>query len=242
MASITIKDLSLSFDSQLVNSNSLKELFSRRLSRQPNQKKIVLKNISLNIAAGDRIGIIGSNGAGKSTFLKALCNIYEHYSGSIKINGTIASLLEVGAGFIPELTGRENITLYCAILGLKKIDIGLMEEDIISFSGLSEAIDQPVKYYSTGMYMRLAFTIATSIKPEILILDEVFSGGDQYFIKKGKQRLQHLIDKAGIVIMVSHDLDFLRSSCSRVLLMKNGSIIKDGPADEIIAFYKSEVV
>ena len=240
MASIIIKNLSLSFDTQRIKSNSFKDLFDRTISREPRQEKKILSNISLNIVAGARLGIIGHNGAGKSTLLKSICNIYEHYSGSLKIDGNIAPLLEVGAGFIPELTGRENITLYCAILGLKKNDVNELEEEIIHFSGLSDSIDQPVKYYSTGMYMRLAFTIATSIKPEILILDEVFSGGDQNFIKKGKERLRQLMDKAGIVIMVSHDLLTLSNNCNRVILMKNGSIMEDGPTEKIIALYKSE--
>jgi ABC-type polysaccharide/polyol phosphate transport system ATPase subunit len=238
MSSIIIKNLSLSFEYQNIN-DSLRELFVRKLKKQPKSEKKILNNISLKFITGEKIGIIGHNGAGKSSLLKAICNIYEHYSGTIKIKGNLAPLLEIGAGFLPDLTGRENIMLNCAILGLVKKDIISIEEEIINFSGLSKSIDQPVKYYSSGMYTRLAFSIATSISPEILILDEVFSAGDLNFVKKGKARINALIKNAGIVVIVSHDLSTIKASCNRVILMENGAVIKDGPTDEVIKFYKS---
>ena len=240
MSSIIIKNLSLSFESHYVN-DTFRELFVRRLKKQPKLEKKILKNISLKFVTGEKIGIIGHNGAGKSSLLKAICKIYEHYSGIIKIDGKVAPLLEIGAGFIADLTGRENITLNGAILGLAKKDIINIEEEIINFSGLSESIDQPVKYYSTGMYTRLAFSIATTIKPEILILDEVFSSGDLSFYRKGRARIKKIMDTAGILICVSHDLSTIKATCNRVILMQNGAVIKDGPIDEVIKFYKSTI-
>lgn len=196
-----------------------------------------LRDVSLDIDHGEKLGIIGHNGAGKSTLLKTICNIYKPSSGTVDVAGKVAPLLEIGAGFNPEFTGRENIYFNGAILGISKRVIRELEQSIIDFSELEEFIDTPVKYYSTGMYMRLAFTIATSITPDILVLDEVFAGGDMHFIDKAKVRMAECIDNANIVIMVSHQLELIEDLCDRAVLLDHGAVIDDGPPGKVIARY-----
>ena len=176
MSDISIDGLSIKFRLYHDRSPSLKDFFASLLRREENKRYsdfFALKNISLKIAAGDRLGVVGHNGAGKSTFLKALCNIYEPHEGVIKVNGKIAPLLEIGAGFHPEFTGRENIYLNGSILGHSIEQLKSIESEVIRFAEIENFIDMPVKYYSTGMYMRLAFSLATAIHPDILIVDEV---------------------------------------------------------------------
>ncbi len=221
-------------------SPSLKDFFASLLRREENKRYsdfFALKNISLKIAAGDRLGVVGHNGAGKSTFLKALCNIYEPHEGVIKVNGKIAPLLEIGAGFHPEFTGRENIYLNGSILGHSIEQLKSIESEVIRFAEIENFIDMPVKYYSTGMYMRLAFSLATAIHPDILIVDEVFAGGDIGFVAKAKARMHDMIDNANIVIMVSHDHDLIRLLCNRVVWLHEGKVVADGSPEEIIPLY-----
>ncbi len=196
-----------------------------------------LKNVNLHIKEGDRIGIIGNNGAGKSTLLKVMSRIYQPTSGSIATTGTLAPLIEVGAGFHPELTGRENTFLNAAILGIPKPLIRSRLNSIIEFSELQDFIDTPVKYYSTGMYLRLAFTIATEISPDILILDELYAGGDPHFVRKANQRLESFVNQTKILILVSHQLEYVSKFCNRVIVVSKGAIVKDGPPEECIDFY-----
>ncbi len=240
MSDISIDGLSIKFRLYHDRSPSLKDFFASLLRREENKRYsdfFALKNISLKIAAGDRLGIVGHNGAGKSTFLKALCNIYEPHEGVIKVNGKIAPLLEIGAGFHPEFTGRENIYLNGSILGHSIERLKSIESEVISFAEIENFIDMPVKYYSTGMYMRLAFSLATAIHPDILIVDEVFAGGDIGFISKAKARMHEMIDNANIVIMVSHDHDLIRLLCNRVVWLYEGKIVADGHPEEIIPRY-----
>lgn len=238
---IVFDNVSLAFDDYRNKSVTVKELFALAFKRgnlySKKTKRTVLKSISIEICHGERIGIIGSNGAGKSTFLKALCRIYEPTSGKIIIKGNIAPLLEIGAGFNPELSGRENIYLNGAILGHDIKELKLLEQDIISFSELAEHIDVPVKYYSTGMYLKLAFSIATAIKPDILVLDELFAGGDAEFVDKAKQRMVSFIAESSIMVFVSHQLDLLKELCTRVIWIDHGVIIADGDPREIIDSY-----
>jgi ABC-type polysaccharide/polyol phosphate transport system ATPase subunit/capsular polysaccharide biosynthesis protein len=240
MSSIHVENLSIQFRIYHDRSPSLKERFAglvQKTLRPAFTDFQAIKNISFDIKSGERIGIIGHNGAGKSTLLKALCRIYEIYDGELSIDGRVAPLLEIGAGFHPEFTGRENIYLNGAILGYDKDCLKVIEPEVIAFSELENFIDTPVKYYSTGMYMRLAFSLATAMHPDILILDEIFSGGDAAFMAKAKSRMLSLIDRASIVIMVSHDHELVRSLCDRVLWLDHGIILADGPADEVINQY-----
>ena len=240
MSSIRVENLSIKFRIYHDRSSSLKGYFAnlfKRKSQTAYSDFWAVKNVSLEIRAGDRVGIVGHNGAGKSTLLKALCRVYESSDGLISVDGRIAPLLEIGAGFHPEFTGRENIYLNGSILGYTKQQIRVIEPEVIAFAELEEFIDTPVKYYSTGMYMRLAFSLATAIHPDILVLDEVFAGGDAAFMAKAKARMHDLIDKADIMIMVSHDHQLLTSLCNRVIWMDHGKLVADGPPEDIVERY-----
>lgn len=240
MSSIQVKNLSLKFRIYHDRSPSLKEYFANlfKRKRQTSHSDFwAVKDVSFEIKAGDRVGIIGSNGAGKSTLLKALCRVYESSEGEISVNGRIAPLLEIGAGFHPEFTGRENIYLNGAILGYTKQQLRLIEPEVIAFAELEEFIDTPVKYYSTGMYMRLAFSLATAMHPDILVLDEIFAGGDAAFMAKASARMHALIDKANIMIMVSHDHHLVKSLCNRAIWLDHGKLMADGLPEDIVERY-----
>lgn len=240
MSSIRVENLSIKFRIYHDRSPSLKDYFAnlfKRKSQTAYSDFWAVKNVSLEIRAGDRVGIVGHNGAGKSTLLKALCRVYESSDGLIAVDGRIAPLLEIGAGFHPEFTGRENIYLNGAILGYTKQQIRSIEPEVIAFAELEEFIDTPVKYYSTGMYMRLAFSLATAIHPDILVLDEIFAGGDAAFMEKAKARMHDLIDKADIMIMVSHDHELVKSLCNRVIWIDHGKLVADGPPEDIVGRY-----
>ena len=242
MSSIRIENLSIKFRIYHDRSPSLKEYFAnlfKRAGQAAHSDFWAVKDASFDIKAGDRVGIVGHNGAGKSTLLKALCRIYEAYDGKISVNGRIAPLLEIGAGFHPEFTGRENIYLNGAILGYNKHQLKEIEPEVIAFAELEEFIDTPVKYYSTGMYMRLAFSLATAIHPDILVLDEIFAGGDAAFMTKAKARIYSLIDKANIMIMVSHDHLLIQSLCNRVIWLDHGKLVANGDPGDVIERYLS---
>lgn len=240
MSQIIVKNLSIKFRIYHDKSPSIKDYFVNlvKLNRQTSYSDFsAVNNVSFEIKAGDKVGIIGHNGAGKSTLLKGLCRVYAPTLGQVSVEGRLAPLLEIGAGFHPEFTGRENIYLNGAILGYTKEELGKIEPEVISFSELEEFIDTPVKYYSTGMYMRLAFSLATAMHPNILVLDEIFAGGDASFLEKAKKRMKDLIDKADIMILVSHDQQLIKSLCNRALLMDHGNLIADGSPEEILEQY-----
>ncbi|UUE10637.1 ABC transporter ATP-binding protein [Dickeya zeae] len=240
MSNIKIENLSIKFRIYHDRSPSLKEYFANLLRRNKNggySDFLAVNDVSLDINSGDRVGIVGHNGAGKSTLLKALCRVYESSIGKVVVNGRVAPLLEIGAGFHPEFTGRENIYLNGAILGYGKQQLKIIEPEVIAFAELEEFIDTPVKYYSTGMYMRLAFSLATAMNPDILVLDEIFAGGDAKFLDKATARMHDLIDKANIMIMVSHDHNLIANLCNRVIWMDHGKLIADGKPDDIIKQY-----
>ena len=230
MAQIEINNLTLAFDkhiSGLTIGESFANLFKNRKLFNSQSRHIALHNINLSINDGERVGIIGHNGAGKSTLLKVVSGIYPADSGSIITLGSIAPLLELGAGFHPELTGRENIYLNAAFLGHSRLKTKSMEHGIIEFAELEKFIDTPVKYYSSGMYLRLAFSVATCVEPEILILDEVFAGGDSGFVKKAQERMEQLVEKSKIMILVSHDHDLIKRLSTRIITMKDATNIRD---------------
>ena len=241
MSNITINNVSVNFRIYHDRSPSLKDYVANLF--KPSSKDAAysnfsaVENVSLEIGPAERVGIIGHNGAGKSTLLKTVCRIYEPSVGTIDVDGKIAPLLEIGAGFHPEFTGRENIYLNGSILGLKKQQIAAIEDEIIQFAEIEEFIDTAVKYYSTGMYMRLAFSLATAIHPDILVLDEIFAGGDAAFMDKAKSRMHEMIDKSDIMIMVSHDHELVTSLCNRVIWMDHGKVVADGSPDDIVERY-----
>lgn len=198
-----------------------------------------LRDISFNVKPGEVVGIIGKNGAGKSTLLKVLSRITHPTSGQVELLGRISSLLEVGTGFHPELTGRENIYLNGTILGMTKAEIDLKFEEIVEFSGVKRFIDTPVKFYSSGMRVRLAFSVAAHLEPEILLIDEVLSVGDAAFQKKSLGKMEEVSKEGRTVLFVSHNMGAVRSLCSRGLLLENGTLVKDGDVDQVINYYLS---
>lgn len=198
-----------------------------------------VRDISFKVKHGEIVGIIGKNGAGKSTLLKILARITEPTSGHASIHGRIASLLEVGTGFHPELTGRENVYLNGTILGMKRKEIRNKFEEIVDFSGIEKYIDTPVKRYSSGMRVRLAFSVAAHLEPEILLIDEVLAVGDTGFQKKCIGKMGDIAGQGRTVFFVTHNMSALASLCHRVILLENGRLIGDGPTNSIIKEYLS---
>lgn len=199
-----------------------------------------LKNISFEVKKGEVIGIIGSNGAGKSTILKILCRITEPTNGFAKIHGRISSLLEVGTGFHPELTGRDNVYLNGIILGMTKKEVDKKFDDIVNFSGVEKFLDTPVKRYSSGMKVRLAFSVAAHLEPEILIIDEVLAVGDIRFQKKCINKMHEAGEKGRTVVFVSHNMEAINRLCERVILLDKGKILQDGPTRQVISTYMND--
>ncbi|MCX6726975.1 MAG: polysaccharide ABC transporter ATP-binding protein, partial [Candidatus Shapirobacteria bacterium] len=196
-----------------------------------------LKNISFEVQQGERIGIIGRNGAGKSTLLKILSRITEPTTGRVSIKGRVASLLEVGTGFHPELTGRENIYLNGAILGMTRREIKAKFDEIVAFAEVEKFLDIPVKRYSSGMYVRLAFAVAAHLEPEILVIDEVLAVGDAQFQKKCLGKMEEVEKEGRTVLFVSHSMQAIRGLCQRAILIEAGTVVADGKSDEVIQCY-----
>jgi lipopolysaccharide transport system ATP-binding protein len=196
-----------------------------------------LRDVTLDVEAGQVIGVIGRNGAGKSTLLKILTRITEPTTGRAEIHGRVGSLLEVGTGFHQELSGRENIFLNGAILGMTRSEIGSKFDEIVEFSEIAEFLDTPVKRYSTGMYVRLAFAVAAHLEPEILLVDEVLSVGDVAFQRKCLGQMGAIAGSGRTVFLVSHNMGAVRGLCSRVVEIEEGRLVADGPADEIVNNY-----
>jgi lipopolysaccharide transport system ATP-binding protein len=198
----------------------------------------VLKDVSFEVGEGEVLGIIGKNGAGKTTILKILSRITEPTSGFVEIYGRVSSLLEVGTGFHPELTGRENIFLNGAILGMRKREIERKFDDIVSFAEIDKFLDTPVKRYSSGMYVRLAFAIAAHLEPEVLLVDEVLAVGDIAFQKKCLGKMEEVARGGRTVLFVSHNMGAIRSLCQSAIWLDNGQIVKKGPVDEVVRDYE----
>ena len=224
-------------DKQHSIKRAMLDLVLRRDSPVPAKDFWALRDVSFRVEKGERIGIVGNNGAGKSTLLRMLARIYPCTSGRIMVRGNVAPLIEMGAGFNAELSGADNILLNGALLGFSRRQMQEKVEGIHEFTGLREFADLPLKYYSSGMYMRLAFGIATEIEPDILLVDESLGVGDAAFRNKAKARILSLLDKANAVILVSHDMETLRELCTRGLWMEKGRLIDDGPIDDVIDRY-----
>lgn len=199
-----------------------------------------LRDVNFTIDRGDVVGIIGRNGAGKSTLLKILSRITEPTKGRIRLGGRVASLLEVGTGFHPELSGRENIFLNGAILGMTKPEIRSKFDEIVAFAEVAKFLDTPVKHYSSGMYMRLAFAVAAHLNPEILIVDEVLAVGDSHFQNKCLARMQAVANEGRTVLFVSHNMAAVQSLCSKGMLLSQGSLRAWGPVQDIVASYQHD--
>lgn len=230
------------FRDSLVNAASLPFNYIKNGFKTPFPPKTdfwALKNINFKIKQGEAVGIIGRNGAGKSTLLKILSRICDPTDGQIVMRGRVASLLEVGTGFHPELTGRENIYLNGAVLGMNKREIDKKFDEIVEFAEVTNFLDTPIKRYSSGMYTRLAFAVAAHLEPEILVVDEVLAVGDSGFQKKCLTKMNNVALEGRTVIFVSHQLEFLAQLCPRCILLENGEIKKDGDTREVINEYLS---
>lgn len=207
------------------------------VSGRYNEEFWALKDVSFQVGRGERIGIIGSNGAGKSSLLKILSRITEPSAGGVRLRGRVASLLEVGTGFHPELTGRENIFLNGAIMGMSRIEIRSKFDEIVNFAEIERFLDTPVKRYSSGMYVRLAFAVAAHLEPEILVVDEVLAVGDAAFQKKCLGKMQDVGSQGRTVLFVSHNMRAIRQLCDRAILLSGGELVADGAASRVIEHY-----
>lgn len=196
-----------------------------------------LNNISIEINHGDRVGIIGANGSGKSTFLKLLAQIYPHHSGKIDISGKISSILDLSLGLIPEASGYTNIKMHSIAHNIPKKDFNNLVENIMEFSELGDFLKLPLHSYSSGMRLRLAFGLATYSAPDILLIDEVYGVGDKHFREKAKKRMQKTIDNSSILVLASHDIDILKNLCTKIAIFEHGKIIKLGPTKDVLEYY-----
>ncbi|HOU09428.1 MAG TPA: polysaccharide ABC transporter ATP-binding protein [Clostridiales bacterium] len=199
-----------------------------------------LKDIGFEVRQGERVGIIGKNGAGKSTLLKLLCRITEPTEGRIELLGKVSAMLEVGTGFNQELTGRENVYLNGAILGMSKAEIDAKFDSIVEFSEIGQFLDTPVKRYSSGMYVRLAFAVASHLEPDILVVDEVLAVGDQRFRQKCIDKMNQIAQADTTILCVSHQMNVIRELCDRVIVLKEGRLVFDGGTEDGIRFYLNE--
>lgn len=206
-------------------------------NKKKSEERIILNNINLDIKKGETVALIGVNGSGKSTLLKMMTKIIYPTKGTIKTNGKITSLLELGAGFHPDFTGRENIYFNASIFGINEKEINKRLDDIISFSELGELIDSPVRTYSSGQYMRLAFSIAINVDAEILLIDEILAVGDQHFQEKCFEKLEELKESEKTIVIVSHSLDSIKKLCNRAIWINEGKVRLDGDTKEVIDEY-----
>jgi len=218
--------------------DTVRELFARFLRHNASFHDFdAVKNVSLEIGNGQMVGLIGRNGSGKSTLLKIIAGVYRPTSGKVRVSGTLAPLIELGAGFHPELTGRENILINGLLLGYSKREMMEREASIIEFAEIGEFIDAPVKQYSSGMYTRLAFAVATEVDPDILLLDEILAVGDAPFKQKCLTRIETFRERGKTIVYVTHDMQQIRNYCDRAVLLDKGEIMAEGEPEEVIRAY-----
>lgn len=237
---IQVRDVSMHFNLMEEKVDSIKEYVVKLLKGKLLYNDfIALNHISFDVQKGDILGFIGFNGAGKSTLLKILAGVLTPTTGSVTVKGTIAPLIEVGAGFDPELTARENIYLNGAILGYSKAFIEQKFDSIIEFAELKDFVNVPVKNFSSGMYARLGFSIATAVQPDILIVDEVLSVGDFRFQEKCEERIHKMIEDGVTILLVSHDISMIERLCNKVLWLEHGKMKKFGDTKDICKKYEN---
>ena len=236
---VNVQNVSLRFRISTDNVDNIKEYFIKFVKRKLRFREFyALKNVSLEIKKGESWGIIGRNGAGKSTLLRVICNILSPQTGSVDVTGSISPMLELGAGFDADLTAGENIYLEGALLGRSKEYMKNHFDEIIEFAELSNFLDMPVKSYSSGMKARLAFGIATAVRPEILIVDEVLAVGDAAFRRKCEERMQKMLQGAVTLLLVSHSSGAIEKLCEKALWLRDGEVAMSGNAKEVCAAYE----
>lgn len=238
---ISLKNVSMTFNLNKEKVDNLKEYVIKFITRKLEFKKFyALQNIDIEVKKGDHLAILGLNGAGKSTLLKTIVGVYKPTEGTVEKCGVIAPLLELGAGFDPNYSGKENIYLYGAILGYDRNYIDKKYKEIVEFSELGHFIDVPIKNYSSGMKARLGFSIATAVAPDVLILDEVLSVGDAKFRKKSLAKVKSMFENGVTVLFVSHNIEQVKSICNKAVLLEKGRIIASGSIDEVIPVYEEK--
>jgi ABC-type polysaccharide/polyol phosphate transport system ATPase subunit len=240
---IDVRNLGIRYNLRLTRGTTIKgslPSFFRRNGDMP-RHFWALRHVNFRLEHGESLGVIGPNGAGKSTLLLALAGILEPSEGEIRTFGRVSTLLTLGAGFEHELSGRDNIDLVGAFLGIEHREMAAITPSIVEFADIGPFIDAPVKTYSTGMKARLGFAIATAITPDILLLDEVLGTGDQTFRARSQARVRELIDKAKAIVLVTHDLTFVTEFCNRAILVERGQIIREGQPAEIVKLYRDRV-
>lgn len=239
MAHIQLQHVDLEFQVGAERHNTLKSAVHSRFRRRTESRTVkALNDLSLTIKAGERVGLIGHNGAGKSTLLKVMAGIYPPQRGTVVIDGHVCPLFEFVTGFEMEATGWENIRTRALLLGMSPAEIDQKIDAIAAFSNLGEFLDIPVRHYSTGMFVRLAFATSTAVDPQILLLDEVMAAGDAAFIESARQRMNEMMLRASVVVFASHSLDVLPTFCNRTILLDHGRIVADGPTDDVVRIYE----
>lgn len=239
---IVVDKMSMLFNLNKEKVDNLKEYFIKMLKGKLHYTEFwALKDISFTVEKGDRVGVLGFNGAGKSTLLKVIAGVLKPTEGSVKVSGVIAPMLELGAGFDMNYSGKENIYLYGATMGYSRKFIEEKYNEIVEFSELGDFINVPVKNYSSGMRARLGFAIATAVEPEILILDEVLSVGDAKFRKKSEAKIRSMFDKGITVLFVSHSVEQVMNICNKAIILDHGKLIAQGEVKEICAQYNEMI-
>ncbi len=244
MAKIELDDVSLTFTVRQQRKVSLKEYLTRMLflqSRNPKVAVHALKNVTLAAADGDRIGIIGHNGAGKSTLLKMLAGVYPPTRGTRHVEGRVCSLFDISLGFESEANGWENIKYRAYLMGETPASLEAKMQGIAEFSELGDFLNIPVRYYSSGMLVRLAFSISTAVNPEVLLIDEVLSAGDMAFQIKARNRMKQMMATARLMVLVTHEVTSVEEICNRALWMQHGCVVMDGPPDRVVAAYRDSM-
>lgn len=237
---IKAKNIGMRFNLSQERVDNLKEYVIKFVKRDLRYNEFwALREVSFEVKKGERLGVLGLNGSGKSTLLKIVSGVLKPTTGTIETRGKLAPLLELGAGFSPEYTGRENIYLYGAVLGHSKEFLDSKFDEIVDFSGLGEFIDVPIKNYSSGMKSRLGFSIATVVEPDILILDEVLSVGDKKFRRKSEKKIMDMFDNGVTVLFVSHSLEQVQRLCDRAIILDGGHLVAKGPVDKVARIYKN---
>jgi ABC-type polysaccharide/polyol phosphate transport system ATPase subunit len=236
---IEVDDVWKSFRVYQERSHTLKERFIGRSNKF--DEFWALKGVSFEVPQGSTLGIVGPNGSGKSTTLKVLARILSPNKGQVRVNGSVAALLELGTGFHPDLTGRENVYLASSVLGRKEAETDALYESIVDFAGVEQFMDLPVKNYSSGMYARLAFAVSISVEPDILLLDEVLAVGDEEFQMKCFERIAHFRQDGRTIVLVSHSLDTIRGMCRDAIWIEKGDLRAYGPSDEVVGQYLGDV-
>ena len=234
---IVAEDLGVQYDLRFNRKTAMRESLAKVVLRKPPERFWALRHVAIKLAHGESLGVIGPNGAGKSTLLQVLAGIMRPSEGSVEINGAVSGLLTLGAGFDQELSGRENILLGGAFLGLDDKVTRELLPGIVEYADIGAFIDAPIKTYSSGMRARLGFSIATAVDPDILLLDEVLSTGDATFREKSKARVIELVRSAKAVVLVTHDMNWVVEYCNRAVLLEKGAVIREGPPDEVVQLH-----